>query len=181
MRNMSDWSIRIEYTHEQVDNYLIPDTSGVYCLIHYYEPKNDYFRFYFGQSADMNQALHEHLNLLDRELPPPENPCCAPEHCIKKTLLANKCYFRFRVVSSKTKRNRIKEEAESAFIPKGDMEFALWADNFIRVLSANAAQWFIPPAAVAKLQDSHKEYMASYDAHLRAKSALRKQKGGGLR
>jgi hypothetical protein len=169
-----EWTPRFEYTDDEVDNYA-PDIGGVYRLIYKHgEKPDDYFIFYVGETDNLYKALQDHLNLLDRELPPPPNPYNAPDHCIKRTLQESKCYFRFIIIRSKKKRIRIKEKLENSYIPKGDMEFAAWADNFIRVLSANAHKWGIPPEAWAHLAGTHKEYMASYDAHLKAKIDIRK-------
>lgn len=199
---MREWTPRFEYTLDNVDNY-VPDLGGVYRLIYLAadpvasaqagktglhvrertQISNDYYIFYTGQGTDLYKCLSEHLELLKRELPPPPNPFNAPDHCMKRTLQDYQCYFKFVIIRSEKKRIRIKEKLESDFIPKGEMEFALWADNFIRVLSANAAKWFTPPdatapdatamAAVAKLNVSHKEYMASYDKQLKSKIDLR--------
>lgn len=163
-----DWGPRFEYNDDNVDNY-VPDLGGVYRLIYRRDKSgDDYFIFYVGETDNLYEALQNHLDLLKRELPPPQNPCNAPDHCIKKYLQDYQCYFKFIIIRSKEERIRIKEELDYSFIPKDDMEFAFWMDNFIRVVSANAEKWGIPVAEMAKLQASHKKYMASYDAYLRA-------------
>jgi hypothetical protein len=188
-----EWTPRFEYTLELVDNY-VPDLPGVYKLIYQTgrpadlpakasacpvgadrsaQAGHDYYVFHVGETNDLFRALMKHLNLLKRELSPPPNPCKAPAHCMKRTLQDYKCYFRFIIERSKSKRSRLATAERYSFIPKGELEFAAWADNFIRVLSANAHKWGIPPEARTKLAGSHKEYMASYDKQLRSKIDLR--------
>ncbi|MBI5779105.1 MAG: hypothetical protein HZA49_06575 [Planctomycetes bacterium] len=176
-----DWGQRFEFNEDKVDTY-VSDLPGVYRLVYrtIHEGKDGYFVFYNGETDDLYKTLCGHLNLLKIELPPPKNPYNAPEHCIQKTLQEYPCYFRFIIVRSKKERVRIKKELDDSIIPKGEMEFAAWADNFFRVLSANADKWF-PPAerpadfsdALDKFNDKHKKFMASYDEHLKVQINLR--------